>query len=97
MEDINSTNKTNQLPPDNHLAWAIISTLLCCWPFGIPAIISASKVDTYWKEGHYDAAQKAADDAKKWATISAVAAVAFWVIYLLVVAISAAVGVSLLG
>ena len=34
--------------PDNFLPWAIVSTVLCCLPFGIVAIVYASKVDTLW-------------------------------------------------
>ncbi len=56
---------TTPKKPDNYLVWAILSTLLCCMPFGIVAIIKATQVDTYWANGNYDEAYAAADSAKK--------------------------------
>tara|TARA_R110000772_G_scaffold166548_1_gene278196 strand:+ start:558 stop:836 length:279 start_codon:yes stop_codon:yes gene_type:complete len=67
-------------PPDNNLVWAIVSTILCCWPLGIVAIIKATKVNTLWAQGDHTGAQKSADEAKKWAIYSAVGAVVFSVI-----------------
>ncbi|MFT4848454.1 MAG: hypothetical protein ACI83B_000985, partial [Sediminicola sp.] len=60
--DINLTSK----PPDNNLVWAIVSTVLCCWPLGVVSIIKSAKVNTLWAQGDYEGAQKSADDAKKW-------------------------------
>jgi hypothetical protein len=53
------------LPPKNYLGWAIF-TLLICWPFGIPAIVNATKVDKYWLAGYQDEAIRAAKKARKW-------------------------------
>ena len=67
MENTNSTTQPTQKPemaPENHLTWAIISTLLCCWPFGVAAIVNATRVDKYWLAGHKEEAYKAAADAK---------------------------------
>ncbi len=77
--DINLTNK----PPDNNLVWAIVSTILCCWPLGIVSIIKSTKVNTLWTQGDHAGAQKSADDAKKWAIYSAIGAVIFWVLYII--------------
>ena len=55
-----------QSPPDNNLVWAIVSTILCCWPIGIFAIIKATNVNKLWAQGDYAGAQQAADDAKKY-------------------------------
>ena len=79
-----STQKT-ELAPESNLVWAILATLLCCWPFGIPAIVNAAKVDRYWFAGHKEEAIKAAQNAKKWSIISAVSALIFWVIYSIVI------------
>ena len=76
--DINLVNK----PPDNNLVWAIVSTVLCCWPLGIVSIIKSTKVNSLWTQGDFTGAQKSADDAKKWAIYSAVGAVIFWVLYI---------------
>lgn len=81
MED--STQKT-ELPPDNNLVWAILATILCCWPFGIPALINAAKVEKYWQDGQKEKAIKAANKAKKWSIISAVSAILFWIIYIII-------------
>ena len=69
--------------PDNYLVWAILSTVLCCWPFGVVAIVMASKVDSLWASGCYDEACQASKDAKKWSIISAVSVGLFLVLYIL--------------
>lgn len=71
-------------PPDNNLVWAIVSTVLCCWPLGIVSIIKSTKVNTLWAQGDYVGAQKSADDAKKWAIYSAIGAVVFSVISIII-------------
>jgi hypothetical protein len=52
--------------PANNLVGAILVTLFCCLPFGIPAIIYASQVDSKYQSGDQDGAQDAAAKAKKW-------------------------------
>lgn len=68
--------------PDNFLAWSIISAILCCFAFSIPAIIYAAKVDTLWICGKYEESRKAAKNAKIWTFVSAGVAVIFWVFYI---------------
>ncbi len=59
-------NGLNQRPcPENNLVLAILCTLIFCMPLGIVAIIKATSVESLWREGRYEEAQKAADDAKK--------------------------------
>lgn len=65
--------------PPTYLAWSIIATLLCCLPFGIVAIVYASKVSGLWAQGRYDEAQRASNTAKNWVIASALTGVA-WVI-----------------
>lgn len=67
--------------PDSFMVWAILSTVLCCLPCGVVSIIFASKVDTEWARGNYQAAKDASDKAKMWAIISAAASVVFGIIY----------------
>ena len=81
-------NLTNH-KPDNYLVWAILSTLLCCMPFGIVAIVKATQVDTFWAQGNLAEAIEAANAAKKWTIVSAVSSVAVWSIYVLIVVIAA--------
>lgn len=52
--------------PNNYLAWSIISTILCCLPTGIAAIVYSTRVDTKFNIGDYVGAQQASDSARKW-------------------------------
>lgn len=60
------------LPP-NYLIWAILSTLCCCLPTGIVAIIYASKVNTLYIRGDIKGAKDASEKAAWWVIISFVA------------------------
>lgn len=51
--------------PNNNLVLAIITTVLCCLPLGIWAIIKAAEVNGKWDRGDYIGAQESADMAKK--------------------------------
>lgn len=57
--------------PDNFLVWAILSTVMCCVPFGVVAIIYSNQVDSLWLSGRYDEAEEALRKAKMWTYISA--------------------------
>ncbi|QTH39664.1 CD225/dispanin family protein [Yimella sp. cx-51] len=70
-------------PPNNNLVIAILSTVLCCLPLGIYAIIQATKVNGLWQQGDTAGAQKAADDAKKFSIIGAVVGLVISVIYMI--------------
>lgn len=39
-------NMPQGVPPDNNLVWAILSTVLCCLPLGIVAIIKSTQVNS---------------------------------------------------
>ena len=67
----------NQRPPmpSNHLALAILSTILCCLPLGIMSIICASKVDRLYMTGDYAGANEASKDAEKYAHWAAIAGI----------------------
>ena len=79
-------------PPDNNLVWAIVSTILCCWPLGIVSIIKSTKVNSLWAQGDHAGAQKSADDAKKWAIYSAIGAAIFWVLYIILIVVLGVAG-----
>lgn len=60
-------------PPPNHLAFAIVVTILCCWPLGIPAIIYANQVNTKWNAGDFEGARHSSERAKNfsiWSMVS---------------------------
>lgn len=69
--------------PDNNLILAIFSTLCCCVPTGIAAIVYAAQVDGKWAGGDFIGAQKAAEESKKWSFISIGLGVVFTAIYIL--------------
>lgn len=52
-------------PPTN-LIWAIISTVLCCIPTGIVAIIYALKVTNKYREGDIEGAKRASEVGAWW-------------------------------
>ena len=62
------------LPPgatvQNYLVFAILATVLCCLPAGIPAIIYAAQVNSKLQAGDLAGAQTASKNAKLWCLIS---------------------------
>lgn len=87
-----NTNQNNDNPyqygnkPINgttYLVFAIISTLLCCLPLGIVAIVYASKINSLQKNGDYVGAQNAAKKAKMFTIIGTVAALIISIFYII--------------
>lgn len=78
----------NSLPysqkPPTYMWLAICSTILCCLPFGIVSIVYASKVDSNWALGNYDAAYDNSNKAKNWGIASAVTAFVICIIYIII-------------
>lgn len=75
--------------PSNNLVWAILTTLFCCLPFGIVSIVYAAQVDSKYNSGDYAGSLAASENAKKWAIISAVVALALtaaWFLFVIVLA-----------
>lgn len=72
------------LKPNSNMVLAIFTTLCCCLPFGIVGIIKASKVSDYYVMKQYEAAQNAADEAKKWSLIGIACGVVVYIIYIVV-------------
>lgn len=81
------------IKPDSNMILAILSTIFCCLPTGIYAILLANKVDKLYYAGQYDEAEEASSGAKKWSIIGAVLAVigvVFYVIFFVLLAAGAA-------
>ncbi len=81
------------LPPKqehipNNLVWAILSTLLCCLPFGVVSIVYAARVDGKRAAGDIEGARNDARLAANWAIASAVSVLAM----MLVISILSALG-----
>jgi uncharacterized membrane protein YvbJ len=70
----------------NYLAFAILSTVLCCLPTGIPAIVYAAQVNSKLQLGDIAGAQAASRNAKMWCWISFGLGLAFCFIYGIIVA-----------
>lgn len=71
-------------PPQNYLVWAILTTLLCCTPFGIVSIVFAAKVNNRWVSGDQAGAHDASRKAKTWAIVSACSGLVVVVIWALI-------------
>jgi hypothetical protein len=72
-------------PPQNYLVWAILTTLLCCMPLGIPAIVFSSQVNSKWAMGDRAGALDASRKAKAFAMWSAIVTAAGIVLYVIFV------------
>ena len=68
-------------PIKNYMVEAVLTTLFCCMPFGIVAIIFASQVSGHQACGRIMEAQKAANNAKIWSLVSLISGLVFSVIY----------------
>lgn len=78
----------------NYLAQAILVTIFCCLPFGIPAIVYAAQVNGKIAAGDYSGAAETSKKAKKWSWISFGVGLGFTLIYLFFVILGAILGVK---
>lgn len=85
----NANSKNNPAPPkpDTYLVWAILSTILCCLPFGVVSIVYAAKVDSLYYSEHYVEANDASNKAKNWAIASICTSLGLWLLYIIFIAI----------
>jgi hypothetical protein len=76
---MNTTAAPGSIP--NHLAWAIIATVLAtclCCPLGligIVAIVQSNKVNTLINQGDLDGAHRASNSAKTWCWVATALAI----------------------
>jgi hypothetical protein len=70
----------------NYLVFAILATVLCCLPAGIPAIIYAAQVNGKLQAGDIAGAQAASNNAKMWCWIAFGLGLAFCLMYGLLMA-----------
>ncbi len=71
-------------PPKSWLAESILVTIFCCLPFGIVGIVYASKINSLFAAGQYEAAEQASANAGKWTKIGFFIGIAYWVIIALI-------------
>ncbi len=63
------------------LAFAIVTTVLCCLPFGIPAIVYAAKINSQLASGDTMGAHDSASKSKMWSWISLGLGVLFTILF----------------
>ncbi|MGP8093751.1 MAG: CD225/dispanin family protein [Candidatus Sulfotelmatobacter sp.] len=68
----------------NYLVFAILTTVLCCLPAGIAAIVYAAQVNGKLQAGDILGAQAASKNAKLWCWIAAGAGIGVCVIWVIV-------------
>lgn len=78
--------------PESGLVWGILTTLFCCLPFGIVSIVYATKVDSMWYMGNYQAAMDYAKKAKNWAMWAAITGGVIIILYIILVIVGVGAG-----
>ena len=77
------------LPPgvtvQNYLVFAILATVFCCLPAGIPAIVYAAQVNGKLQAGDLAGAQAASNNAKMWCLISLGLGLGIIVLYVILI------------
>ena len=80
--------------PDNHLVWAILSTIFCCLPFGVVSIVYATQVESLYLQGRYEEAVDKSNKAFKWAIAAAATVAAIMMLYFLILLIIMILGIK---
>ncbi|MCL1837883.1 MAG: CD225/dispanin family protein [Propionibacteriaceae bacterium] len=70
-------------PPENYLVWAILTTIFCFLPLGIPAIVFSTQVNSKWMLGDAAGALDSSKKAKTFAKWSAIVAGIMWAVGIL--------------
>ena len=65
----------------------IITTLMCCLPTGIVAIMKSSKVESLYYAGRYDEAVDASKSSMNWSIAGIVISLIGWLAYVLLVVV----------
>ena len=73
------TTSVQVCPPD-YLAKAIVYTCIFCNPFGIPAIVNASKVKRAFRSGDYELAVRRSVNAQRWCKTTLVVGIILWIL-----------------
>jgi hypothetical protein len=87
------------LPPapgvavQNYLVFAILATVFCCLPAGIPAIVYAAQVNGKLQVGDVAGAQAASNNAKMWCFISLGLGLGVIVLYMILIMVGVLSGI----
>ena len=71
----------------NYLVFAILTTVFCCLPTGIPAIVYAAQVNGKLQAGDLAGAQLASKNAKTWCWVSFGLGLGVTLLYMLVIGV----------
>lgn len=82
---VNQGSSSNYPKPSSHMALAIITTLMCCLPTGIVAIVKSGKVDSLYFAGRYDEAVEASKSSMNWSIAGIVISLIAWLAYILMI------------
>jgi hypothetical protein len=69
----------------NYLVPAILSTICCCLPFGIVAIVFAAQVNAKLQAGDIEGARQSSEKAKMWCWLALLCGLIFSAIWLILV------------
>lgn len=69
-------------PIPNHMVQAILVTIMCCLPLGIPSIVYANKVNSLLLANDRNGALEASRKAMTWFWIALGCGILFWIIYI---------------
>jgi hypothetical protein len=94
-QPVQQQQNTVNVPPQNYLVWAIVTTLLCCLPFGIISIIYAAQVNSKWQAGDTIGAEQASKNAKLWAWVAFGAGLATMLLWIILVAFGVFAGLGI--
>ena len=73
----------------NYLVYAILVTLFCCLPLGIPAIIFSAQVNSKIQAGDIEGAMASSQKAKKWGWTAFGVGIVFTLLYVIISMLSA--------
>jgi hypothetical protein len=82
---VSGTAPPQAVAVQNYLVFAILATVFCCLPAGIPAIVYAAQVNGKLQMGDVAGAQLASNNAKMWCLISAGLGLGTIVIYVILI------------
>lgn len=80
--------------PDNHLVKAILTTIFCCLPLGVVAIVFAAQVNSTAASGNLEEAYRLSEKANTWGNASLIVGL---VVAIIGAILQFAAGVTLYG
>lgn len=85
LEQFSQSLQQTSIKIPNHLVFAIIVTILCCVPLGIPAIVFAAQVNGKIAAGDIEGAKEKSRKALMWCWIAFGTGLIFGIAYLMLI------------